>query len=332
MNKRALITGATGQDGALLSQFLLSKGYQVYGMMRRTSSPTDWRLQELGVASHTNFQSVSGDLTDAASLQKVMAISMPDEIYNLAAQSYVGTSWQNPISTMDITGMGAMRLYEAALHYQQDCGKKVKIYQASSSEMFGNIQHRGIADETEPLYPRSPYGVAKCTAHLAAKTYRDSYGMFISCGILFNHESEYRGIEFVTRKVSLAAARISLGKENVLSLGNISSVRDWGYAPDYIEAMYLMLQQNTPDDYVIATGYGHSIEDLCQAAFSHVGLNWRDYVVVSDKLSRPNDINYLLGDTRKAYIDFGWVPTTKFNDMVVKMVNKDLERVKAGIL
>ena len=325
MTKHALITGATGQDGALLAKLLLDKDYKVFGMMRRTSSPTDWRLNELGVYDNKNFQSVSGDLTDSASLQRVMAISSPNEIYNLAAQSYVGASWQNPISTMDITGMGAMRLYEAALHFQQDSGKQVKIYQASSSEMFGNIKNNS-ANENETLYPRSPYGVAKCAAHLSAKTYRDSYGMFISCGILFNHESEYRGVEFVTRKITLSAARISLGKQYELTLGNLESKRDWGYANDYIYAMYLMLQQNTPDNFVIATGKAHSILEFCKQSFDEVGLNWEKYVKIDKNMIRPNDINFLLGDSAKAKSELGWKPEVSFSQMITRMVSKDLVR------
>lgn len=326
MNK-ALITGVTGQDGALLAKFLLDKGYAVYGMSRRTSSPTDWRLKELQVDSHPNYFAVSGDLTDSASLSKVMAQAAPDEVYNLAAQSFVGASWQNPISTPDITGMGAIRLFEAALDYQRASNKNVKVYQASSSEMFGRSGSM-YADENTTLYPRSPYGVAKVMAHHSAHVYRESYGLFVSCGILFNHESEYRGLEFVTRKISHAVAKIDQGSPDLLVLGCLDSLRDWGYAGDYVEAMWLMLQQDKPDDFVIATGQSYSIKEFVTMAFDVIGISdWSRYVALSSDYARPNDIKALIGRSDKALEVLGWRPTTPFQTMVDRMVLTDIDRL-----
>ena len=321
MSKTAVITGITGQDGALLSKYLLDKDYTVVGIDRRTSSPTNWRLKELGVTGNPKFSIASGDITDQGSIQNILQSVQPDEIYNLAAQSFVGSSWQIPVHTMDVTGTGALKVFDAAKHVCPEA----RIYQASSSEMFGGENRTETFDENSTFYPRSPYGVAKVAAHWSAINYRESYNMHVSCGILFNHESEYRGLEFVTRKVTDAVAKISLGKQEKLQLGNLDSVRDWGYAPDFVEAMWLMLQQERPDDYIIATGKTHNIAQLCEFAFSRVGIkNWRDYVELGP--DRPADVKHLQGNYNKAFMQLGWSPKMGFKNMVAKMVDKDVER------
>jgi len=327
---RALITGVTGQDGALLSRFLLNKGYAVFGLTRRTSAPTDWRLVELGVYKNPNFQAVSGDVTDIVSLNNAINIARPDEIYNLAAQSYVAASWTNPIMTWNSTCMGAINVFEAARAYEKDRMRptKIKIYQASSSEMLGGEMKQHSMNESEQFCPRSPYAAAKCGAHYAAQVNRASYNQFISCGILFNHESRFRGEEFVTRKITKAVAMISKNQQERVALGNIESVRDWGSAEDFVQAMWLMLQQDRPDDFVIATGKCKSVEYLCQVAFKQVGLNWEKYVTVSKEHMRPADVKFLCGDYSKAKSILGWQPSTSFVELIRDMVNADLERLR----
>lgn len=325
--KTAVITGATGQDGALLSKLLLDKGYRVIGIQRRTASPTDWRIKELGLYDHPNYKVASGDLTDQSSLDSVMKQYRPDEIYNLGAQSFVGASWDMSISTLDITGLGAVRVFEAALKYCPEA----KIYQASSSEMFGLV-NRGVSlDEFSLIRPRSPYGVAKSTAHYAAINYRESYGLQTYCGILFNHESEYRGEEFVTRKITKGVAEIYLGISSFIELINLDSMRDWGHAEDYVLAMWKMLNTDAPyHSFVIATGKVHSIADLLIAAFGAIGVtNWRPFVRLTQR-ERPAEVPYLLGNAGMAREHLGWTPSIQFEDMVCRMVEKDIERLRNG--
>jgi GDPmannose 4,6-dehydratase len=328
--KIALCTGCTGQDGALLSKFLLDKNYIVVGMSRRTSSPTDWRLKELALYDNPNFHIVSGDLTDQGSIDKIVKNGNFDEIYNLGAQSFVGSSWDCPISTLDINGLGAVRIFEAV----KNLSPKTKVYQASSSEMFGfGAQSGEPINEDGRLTGKSPYGVSKITAHLSARDYVDSHGLFISRGILFNHESEYRGFEFVTRKISHNVARIFYERKNnkevkPLQLGCVDSCRDWGHAEDYVKAMWLMLQQDEPDEFVIATGESHSIAEFCDIAFDFAGMDWKIYVDINDKFKRPSDIKHLLGDSSKAYFDLGWGTEIEFSELVLRMVKKDIERYR----
>jgi len=331
MNKVALITGCTGQDGALLSKFLLEKDYKVIGMARRTSSPTDWRLKELNIINHPNFIVVSGDLTDQASLDRIISAHCPSEIYNLAAQSFVGLSWDLAESTIDITGLGAVRLFES-VRKNKNSWFSPKIYQASSSEMFGGASRIELLNEESKFEPRSPYGAAKILAHNMAKVYRESYDMFISCGILFNHESEYRGLQFVTRKVTHGLANVLFGKQEFVQLGNLDACRDWGYAQDFVQAMWQMLQQDSPDDFVIATGKAHSIRDLVELAIRYAGLGDKldidKFVKINSLDKRPADVGYLLGDASKAKNLLGWSPVVNFNQMIKRMVEKDIERVK----
>jgi GDPmannose 4,6-dehydratase len=319
MGKTAFITGITGQDGSYLAEFLLEKGYQVFGLVRRASSPRYDRIEHI----LDRIVLVEGDLTDLTSLQLALETAQPDEIYNLAAQSFVGASWNQPILTSDVTGLGAVRLFEAA---RRVC-PKAKIYQASSSEMFGHAQEVP-QKETTPFNPQSPYACAKVFAHHMAHVYRKSYGMFIACGICFNHESPRRGIEFVTRKISDGVARIKLGLSNELRLGNLDAKRDWGYAGDYVKAMWLMLQQDKPDDYVIATGETHSVREFVEIAFQVVGLDWRKYVVIDERFYRPADVPLLQGDPSKAMRVLGWKPETTFKELVKMMVEYDLERLQ----
>jgi GDPmannose 4,6-dehydratase len=315
--KRALITGINGMDGSHLADLLLQKGYVVYGMERRSSSKQ--RLNTTHLEGKITF--LSGDLTDQNSLLRCLKESNPDEVYNLAAMSFVGESWNTPEQTSDVTGLGALRMLEAIREY----GKPIKFYQASSSEMFGRMVENP-AKETTPFYPRSPYGVAKLYAHWITKNYRESYDMFACSGILFNHESERRGIEFVTRKISDGVARIHLGLSDHITLGNLDAERDWGYAPDYVEAMWLMLQQDTPDDYVISTGKKHSIRDFLDAAFQYVGIvDWKSYVKQDPRYMRPAEVDVLRGDSSKATEKLGWVPSTDFYGLVSKMVENDLK-------
>ena len=317
MNKRALITGISGQDGGFLAEFLLKKGYIVYGMERRSSTPM--RINCAHLEDKITF--VNGDLTDQNSISRVLKESNPDEVYNLAAQSFVGESWNTPEQTGDVTGMGALRMLEAIREYD----KSIKFYQASTSEMFGRMEQ--FANENTLFYPRSPYGVAKLYAHWITVNYRESYDMFNCCGILFNHESERRGIEFVTRKITDAVAKIHLGLQDKVMLGNLDVKRDWGYAPDYVEAMWMMLQQDNPSDYVIATGEIHTLGDFLQSSFKEIGVdNWEDYVGRDERYYRPADVFYLAGDASKAKDELGWTPTTSFQDMVSKMVKNDIKK------
>ena len=322
--KSALITGITGQDGAYLSQFLLNKGYKVYGLMARRSTSTTWRLAFLGIQDQVEL--IEGDMTDLSSLIRAMEVSKADEVYNLAAQSFVGTSWNQPILMAEVTGIGVVNLLEAI----RFTNPTVKFYQASTSEMFGLIQEEKQSELT-PFYPRSPYGVAKLYGHWITVNYRESYKLHASSGILFNHESPVRGIEFVTRKVTDAVARIKLGIQEELRLGNIDAKRDWGYAGDYVEAMWLMLQQEHADDYVIATGETTTVRDMCKIAFEHVGLNYDEYVVIDPKFYRPAEVEVLLGNPSKANKKLGWKATTSLKELIQSMVESDLIRVKNEI-
>ena len=320
MAKKALITGITGQDGAYLAEHLLSLGYEVSGLLARRSTPTTWRLEYLGILDKVKL--IDGDLTDMASIVRALLDCKPDEIYNLGAQSFVATSWAQPILTANATGMGALNILEAVRQVCPDA----KFYQASTSELFGKAQET-IQSETTPFYPRSPYGVAKLFAHWSTINYRESFGIFGCCGILFNHESPLRGIEFVTRKVTDAVARIKLGKQKELRLGNIDAMRDWGFSGDYVKAMHLMLQQDKPDDYVVATGRTASVRDMCKLAFEHVGLDYQDYVVIDPKFYRQAEVDRLLGNPAKAERVLGWKAETSLEELVKMMVDADLERV-----
>jgi GDPmannose 4,6-dehydratase len=321
---KALITGITGQDGAYLAQFLLDKGYEVYGLLRRSASAEviGERLRWLGIIERVRL--IDGDLTDLSSVIRIMQQVEPDEVYNLAAQSFVHASWQQPLLTGTVTGLGAVNVLEAV----RIVHPTARFYQASSSEMFGKIQ-QAHQNERTPFYPRSPYAAAKLYAHWMTVNYRESFGLHSSSGILFNHESPLRGIEFVTRKVTDGVARIKLGLARELALGNLDATRDWGHARDYVQAMWMMLQQETPDDYVIATGRTTSIRDLCAMAFGHVGLNWQDHVRTSADLLRPAEVDVLLGDASKARQVLGWTPPTSLEEMVAEMVEADLVRHRA---
>ncbi|KXV20153.1 GDP-mannose 4,6-dehydratase [Gluconobacter oxydans] len=317
----ALITGITGQDGAYLSQLLLGKGYRVVGLLRRSASADviGERLRWLGILDDVEL--LDGNMTDLSSLIRIVETVKPDEIYNLAAQSFVAASWQQPLLTGNVTGMGTVNMLEAARIVKSDA----RFYQASSSEMYGLIQEP-VQNEKTPFYPRSPYAAAKLYAHWMTVNYRESFGMHASSGILFNHESPLRGIEFVTRKVTDGVARIKLGLAKELALGNLDATRDWGHARDYVRAMYLMLQQEVPDDYVIATGRTTSIRDLCRIAFSSVGLNYEDHVVTNPAFLRPAEVEVLLGDASKAKKALGWEPETTLEEMITEMVKADLAR------
>ena len=313
--KRALITGINGMDGSHLADFLLGKGYEVYGMERRSSSKNRTNTGHL----EGKITFINGDLSDQNSLLRCVKESNPDEVYNLGSQSFVGESWNTPEQTSDVTGLGVLRVLEAIREY----GKSIKFYQASTSEMFGRMEN--LANEDTPFYPRSPYGVAKLYGHWIAKNYRESYDMFNCCGILFNHESERRGIEFVTRKITDGVARIHLGLQDKIVLGNLDTKRDWGYAPDYVESMWTMLQQDEPDDYVVATGKTYSLGEFLDFAFQHIGItDWEKYVGQDERYMRPADVFYLAGDSTKARDKLGWIPTTSFQEMVSKMVSNDI--------
>ena len=320
MTKNALITGITGQDGAYLAKFLLNKGYQVHGLNARRSSDNLWRLRELGI--ETEIRLIDGDLTDLSSIIRALQSSQADEVYNLGAQSFVATSWKQPLITSQVTGIGAANVLEAI----RIANPAAHFYQASTSEMFGLIQAERQSENT-PFYPRSPYGVAKLYAHWLTVNYRESFKLHASSGILFNHESPLRGIEFVTRKVTDAVARIKLGKQNELRLGNIDAKRDWGFAGDYVEAMWLMLQQEQPDDYVIATGLTTTVRDMCRIAFNHVSLDMEDFVIIDPAFFRPAEVDILLGDPTKANRKLGWKAKTKLDELIVMMVEADLARV-----
>lgn len=324
MKKSALITGVTGQDGAYLAKLLLEKGYQVFGLVARRGSDMRWRLREVGVEHEINY--IEGDLLDLSSLARALETSKADEVYNLAAQSFVGTSWQQPILTAQVSGVGAVHMLEAV----RLVNPAAHFYQASTSEMFGLIQAEQ-QDETTPFYPRSPYGVAKLMAHWATVNYRESHGLHASSGILFNHESPLRGIEFVTRKVTHAAASIKLGIQKELRLGNIDAKRDWGFAGDYVEAMWLMLQQAQADDYVIATGVTTTVRDMCKIAFRHLGMNYEDHVVIDPQYFRPAEVDVLLGNPAKAKAQLGWAPKTTLEGLVVMMVEADMRRIRGSL-
>ena len=317
MAKRALITGITGQDGSHLADFLLERGYQVFGMTRRSSTNSFDRIGHI----IDKLTLLSGDLLDEHSLASTIREAQPDEIYNLAAQSFVPTSWSQPVLTAEFTAVGVGRLLEAMRAVKPDA----RFYQASSSEMFGKV-HESPQTERTPFYPRSPYGVAKVFGHWITVNYRESYGLFACSGILFNHEGVRRSLEFVTRKVTDAVARIKLGKAQELRMGNLDAKRDWGYAPDYVRAMWMMLQQNEPDDYVIATGETRSVQELVETAFEHAGLDWRKHVVIDPKFIRPAEVDVLVGDASKAKKKLGWSPTVTFKQMIERMVDADLER------
>jgi len=317
--KKALITGVTGQDGSYLAEMLLEKGYEVYGLRRRTSTPNYENVEH--IKDQINW--IDGDLTDLASLIHAVQIAQPDEVYNLAAQSFVATSWPQPIATGEITAMGVTNMLEAVRIVKSNA----RFYQASSSEMFGKVVETP-QKETTPFYPRSPYGVAKVYGHWITVNYRESYNMFACSGILFNHESPRRGLEFVTRKVTDAVARIKLGLATELRMGNLDAKRDWGFAGDYVKAMWLMLQQDEPDDYVISTGETHTVQELVEIAFDYVGLNWQDYVVIDEKFVRPAEVDLLLGDCNKAMKKLGWKQEVNFKQLIEMMVSSDLEKLK----
>jgi GDPmannose 4,6-dehydratase len=319
--KRALVTGVTGQDGAYLAQLLLSKGYEVNGLLRRSASADiiDERLRWLGIAGQVQMH--DGNLTDLSSLLRVMQQVKPDEVYNLGAQSFVKSSWNQPVLTGQVTGIGATNMLEAT----RLGAPEARFYQASSSEMYGLIQECPQTEKT-PFYPRSPYAVAKLYAHWSTVNYRESFGLHASSGILFNHESPLRGIEFVTRKVTDGVARIKLGLTKTLELGNLEARRDWGHAKDYVRAMWLMLQQDKPDDYVVSSGRTTSVRDMCRFAFEHVGLNWEDHVRSSQAFLRPAEVDVLLGDCTKARTVLGWEPEITLEEMIGEMVDADLER------
>lgn len=314
----ALITGITGQDGSYLAEFLLEKGYDVIGMVRRSSTVTWERIEHI----KDQISIVQGDLHDQSSLLNLVKEAQPSEIYNLAAQSFVPTSWNQPTLTGEVTGLGVARMLEVIRIVNPD----IRFYQASSSEMFGKVREVPQTEDT-PFYPRSPYGVAKVYGHWITVNYRESYDLFAVSGILFNHESPRRGLEFVTRKITDAVARIKLGLADQLALGNLDSRRDWGYAKDYVRAMWLMLQLDAPDDFVVGTGETHSVRDFCQAAFSHVGLNYEDYVVQDPRFYRPAEVDLLVSDPGKAKKVLGWEPTVNFEELVSLMVEADLERL-----
>lgn len=315
MAKKALITGITGQDGSHLAEFLLEQGYEVVGMVRRTSTVRFDRIRHI----QDRLTLVPGDLLDEVSLIHLLREHRPAEVYNLAAQSFVQTSWTQPVFTGEVTALGVTRLLDAI----RIVDPGIRFYQASSSEMFGKVQEVPQREST-PFYPRSPYGVAKVYGHWITVNYRESYDLFATSGILFNHEGPRRGVEFVTRKITDAVARIKLGLQQELRLGNLDSQRDWGWAPDYVRAMWLMLQQPTPDDFVIATGETHSVREFCQEAFAHVGLDWERHVVLDDRFMRPAEVDLLIGDPSKAREQLGWSPTVSFPEMVQRMVDNDI--------
>ena len=345
--KKAFITGITGQDGAYLTKLLLGKGYLVYGAFRRTSSVNFWRLEELNVFNHQNLKLVEFDLTDLGNCIRLISELIPDEVYNLAAQSFVGVSFEQPVTTAKITGIGTLNLLEAI----RIVNPKIKFYQASTSEMFGKV-HEIPQTENTIFHPRSPYGVAKLFAHWSTINYRESYNIFGVCGILFNHESPLRGKEFVTRKITDAVAKIKLGSKEILELGNMNAKRDWGYAEEYVEAMYLMMQQDHPDTYVVATNRTETVRDFVLMAFKAIGINliWkgseelekgidqstgRTMVQINPEFYRPNEVDFLIGDATKANTQLGWFPKTTLEELCEMMVNEDIQRneraIKGGI-
>jgi GDPmannose 4,6-dehydratase len=321
MADTALITGITGQDGSYLAEFLLDKGYRVVGMTRRSSTSASERISHLG----DRIELLQGDLLDQASLVEALRVARPTEVYNLAAQSFVPTSWNQPVLTAEFTALGVTRMLEAV----RQVDPAIKFYQASTSEMFGKVR-QVPQDENTPFYPRSPYGVAKAYGHFITVNYRESYDLYAVSGILFNHESPRRGLEFVSRKVTDGAARIALGMATELGLGNLDAERDWGYAGDYVEAMWLMLQQPEPSDFVVASGIAHSVRDVCEIAFSRAGLDYRDHVVVDPAFLRPAEVDRLRGDPTRAREILGWQPKVDFRAMVEMMVDADLGRLTSG--
>ena len=322
MSKRAVITGITGQDGSYLAELLLDKGYEVVGITRRLSAPNHWRIAHL----QDRLELRPADLLDQLSLIRVIEDVRPHEFYNLAAMSFVPASWDQPMLTGEYNAQGVTRVMEAI----RQVDTSIKVYEASSSEMFGKVRETPQTELT-PFYPRSPYGVSKVFAHYITVNYRESYDLFAASGILFNHESPRRGLEFVTRKVTNGVARIKLGLADSLSLGNLDAHRDWGFAGDYVRAMWEMLQRDNAEDYVIATGLSHSVRDLVEAAFAHVDLEWQEYVRTSSALLRPAEVEHLIGDSSKALSDFGWKPSIDFSGLVQMMVDADLERVNSGV-
>jgi GDPmannose 4,6-dehydratase len=330
--KRAFITGITGQDGSYLAELLLAKGYEVHGMIRRSSTFNTQRIEHLYEDVHSPDPSLRlhhGDMSDGNGLARLIGEIEPHEVYNLAAQTHVRVSFEQPNYTADVTAVGVLRLLEAIRDFQDHSGLPVRFYQASSSEMFGKVRETPQT-ETTPFHPRSPYAVAKVYAHWATVNYRESYGLHASCGILFNHESPRRGETFVTRKITRAAARIKLGMQNKLYLGNLEAQRDWGYAKDYVEAMWLMLQQDEPDDYVIATGETHSVREFCEKAFGQLDLDYRDYVEIDPRYFRPAEVDILVGSYEKANAVLGWCPRHSFTELVAMMVDSDLRSAGAG--
>ncbi len=321
--KTALITGITGQDGSYLAEFLLGKGYKIYGLIRRTSTSNLENIKHL----LNEIELVSADLLDLRSLISAVQYCKPDEVYNLAAQSFVPTSWVQPVLTTEVTALGVTNMLEAIRLVKPE----IRFYQASSSEMFGKVQETPQTEKT-PFYPRSPYGVAKVYGHWITVNYRESYDLFACSGILFNHESPRRGKEFVTRKVTYSVASIKLGLEKELRMGNLDAMRDWGYAGDYVQAMWLMLQHEQPDDYVVATGETHSVRELVQVAFETVDLNWEDYVVIDPQFIRPAEVDLLLGNPRKIENILGWKPQVTFNELVQMMVEEDLHKLSKGVI
>ncbi len=319
MNRRALVTGITGQDGSYLAELLLSKGYEVVGMVRRSSTLNFERIAHI----QDKVTLVPGDLLDEASMLRLLQEYRPQEVYNLAAQSFVQTSFSQPVLTGEASGLGVTRLLDAI----RIVDPEIRFYQASTSEMFGKVQAVPQSEST-PFYPRSPYGVAKLYGHWMTVNYRESYNLHGSSGILFNHESPRRGLEFVTRKITHAVARIKNGLDQNVALGNLEAQRDWGFAGDYVEAMWLMLQQDTPDDFVISTGETHPVREFCEVAFGHVGLNWEDHVVIDERFFRPAEVELLIGDPSKAQSQLGWKPQTSFQDLVTMMVDADMELVR----
>ena len=316
--RKALVTGITGQDGSYLAEFLLEKGYGVYGMVRRSSLQNFERVQHILDKVHL----IEGDLTDQSSLDDAIKTTAPDEVYNLASQSFVPTSWNQPVLTAEVTGTGVTRMLEAIRRHKPD----TKFYQASTSEMFGKVRETPQNEKT-PFYPRSPYGVAKAYAHWITVNYRESYNLFACSGICFNHESPRRGLEFISRKVADGVARIKLGIMNTLKLGNLEARRDWGFAGDYVKAMWLMLQQEEADDYVVATGISHSVRELVETALAYVRLPMEPYLVIDPKLFRPAEVDTLVGDASKAKAQLGWAPAVSFQEMIHMMVEADLKRL-----
>ena len=322
MARRAFITGITGQDGSYLAELLLESGYEVFGMVRRLSAPNSWRIDHL----RDRITLCSGDLLDQLSIIRALDMHQPEEFYNLAAMSFVPASWDTPLLTGEFNSQGVTRVLDAI----RTVNPKIKFYQASSSEMFGKVREVPQTEMT-PFYPRSPYGVSKVFGHYITVNYRESYDLFAVSGILFNHESPRRGLEFVTRKVTDGVARIKLGLAETLSLGNLDAQRDWGFAGDYVRAMWLMLQQATPDDYVIATGVSHSVRDLVEIAFTRVGLDWQKHVKIDPKLLRPAEVDHLIGDPSKAHDVLGWRQKVDFKQLIEMMVDADLKRVSSGL-